>query len=98
MGRPSKYPDEFRREAVELVRTSGRPRVEVARSLGVHDGTLANWVKAAAEADARANDPNALSEAERDELRRLRKEVADLRMDREILRKAAAYFAKETIR
>lgn len=98
MGRPSKYPDEFRREAVELVRTSGRPRVEVARSLGIHDGTLANWVKTATEADARANDPNALSEAERDELRRLRKEVADLRMDREILRKAAAYFARETNR
>jgi transposase len=98
MGRPSKYTPEFRREALELVRSSGRPLIEVARSLGMNDGTLGNWVRLDREARERAADPAALSESERDELQRLRKEVGDLRVDREILRKAAAYFARETIR
>ena len=98
MGRPSKYTPEFRREALELVRSSGRPAAEVARSLGISEGTLGNWVKADREARERAADPKGLSESEREELRRLRREVADLRVDREILRKAAAYFARETIR
>lgn len=98
MGRPSQYPPEFRAEAVELVKTSDRPRVEVARSLGISDNTLANWVAADREARSRAADPDGLSESERVELARLRKENADLRLDREILRKAAAYFARETMR
>jgi len=95
VGRPTRYPPEFRREAIELVRTSGRPVAEVARSLDISDATLYTWMKAAREADA---DPTVLSESERTELRRLRKEVADLKTDREILRKAAAYFARETMR
>ena len=98
MGRPSKYPDEFRREAVELVRSSGRSMADVARSLGISDATLGNWMSADREARARAADPRALSDDEREELKKLRKEVVDLRMDREILRKAAAYFARETNR
>ena len=98
MGRPSQYPPEFRAEAVELVKTSDRPRVEVARSLGISDNTLANSVIADREARSRAADPDGLSESERVELARLRKENADLRLDREILRKAAAYFARETMR
>ena len=98
MGRPSKYPPEFRREAVELVRTSDRPRVEIARSLGISDSTLANWMSAERDRERRDRDPEALSESERDELARLRRENIELRTDREILRKAAAYFAKETTR
>jgi transposase len=98
LARPSKYPPEFRREAVELVKTSDRPRVEVARSLGISDSTLANWVDADRDAQARAADPDGLSMTEREELRALRKEVIELRTDREILRKAAAYFARETQR
>jgi transposase len=98
MGRPSKYPDEFRREAVELVRSSGRSMADVARSLGISDATLGNWVSADREARARAADPRALDADEREELKRLRKEVAELRVDREILRKAAAFFARETNR
>ncbi|HHN75501.1 MAG TPA: hypothetical protein ENK10_09760 [Acidobacteria bacterium] len=94
MGRPSKYPEEFRREAVELSRSSDRPRCQVAKSLGISDGSLAAWVKEIAAADS----PGALDANERAELARLRKENQDLRMDREILRKAAAYFARETIR
>ncbi len=98
MGRPSKYPEEFRREAVELVRSSGRSRAEVARSLGIHDSTLSNWVTADRAERERAADPTALSATELAELKRLRKENAELKMDREILRKAAAYFARETLR
>jgi transposase len=98
VGRPSKYPDEFRREAVELVRSSGRSRADVARSLGISDATLAHWVSADREARARAADSRALSDDEREELNKLRKESADLRMDREILRKAVAFFARETNR
>ena len=98
MGRPSKYPPEFRREAIELVKTSERPRVEIARSLGISDSTLANWMADDRASQSRAADPEGLSESERDELRRLRRENVELRTDREILRKAAAYFARETTR
>ncbi|MGD9637333.1 MAG: transposase [Pirellulales bacterium] len=94
MGRPQKYPEEFRREAVALYRSSDRSRVEVAKSLGISDGSLAAWVK---EVEA-AEQPGALDASERAELARLRKENADLKLDREILRKAAAYFARETNR
>lgn len=94
MGRPSKYPEEFRREAVELYRGSDRPRCQVAESLGVSDGSLASWVKEVEATEV----PGALDADEKAELARLRKENADLRMEREILRKAAAYFARETIR
>lgn len=98
MGRPSKYPDQFRRDALQLVESSGRPVADVARSLGIAEGTLWNWVKASREASERAADPNALSESEREELKRLRRENIELRTDTEILRRAAAYFARETMR
>ena len=98
MGRPTKYPDEFRREAVQLVNSSGRPVAEVARSLEISDATLWNWVRADRVRATRDADPDALSESERVELKRLRKESAQLRIDNEILRKAAAYFARETNR
>ena len=94
MGRPAKYPEEFRREAVELYRSSERSRAEVAKSLGISDGSLAAWVKAVEATEA----PGALDPDERAELDRLRRENKDLRMYREILRKAAAYFARETFK
>jgi transposase len=94
MGRSAKYPEEFRREAVALYRSSDRSRAEVPKSLGISDGSLAAWVKAV----ERDEEPGALDASERAELERLRAEVKDLRMDREILRKAAAYFARETNR
>lgn len=98
MGRPAKYPSEFRREAVALVKSSGRPVAEVARSLEIAEGTLWNWVKNDREEAERAADPDALSESERAELKRLRKKTAQQEVDLEILRKAAAYFARETTR
>jgi transposase len=97
--RPSKYPESFRRDAVELVRSSGRSLREIGQELGVNHETLRNWVNAANRADAagpgRGRPEGELSVDERDELRRLRKKVAELELEKEILRKAAQYFAKE---
>ena len=98
MGRPSRYPEEFRREAVQLALASGESRAAVARRLGVNETTLRNWVAAQLAEEARRADPLAVTPSEFEELRRLRREVAELRTEREILRKAAAYFAQETIR
>ena len=96
MGRHSKYPEEFRREAVRLVLTTDKSAAQVARELGINYKTLGNWVRV--EQDEGPDRPGALSESERLELKRLRKENSELKTEREILRKAAAYFAKETIR
>lgn len=98
MGRPSKYPAEFQTEAVRLVLTTDKAMAEVARDLGINYKTLGAWVRKAREQQTLDALPGALSELERAELKRLRREVADLKVEREILRKAAAYFAKETIR
>lgn len=94
MGNRYTYTDEFKREAVELVRTSDRPRYRIAESLGVSDAALSTWI-ANAERDEQ---PGALNADERAELVRLRKELAEVKQEREILKKAAAYFAKETTR
>lgn len=98
MGRPSKYTEEFRRDAVDLVRSSGRPINQVARELGMSHETLRNWVRAEERRTTAgpAADGSGLSVADKDaEIARLRREVAELRQEKEILRKAAAYFAKE---
>ena len=98
VGRPHIYPEEFRREACELVRRGDRSQRQIAADLGIPDQTLNNWMKAEKRAKVRAQDPNALTETELAELKRLRKENADLKTDREILYKAAAFFARETER
>jgi transposase len=97
LGRPSKYTEEFRRDAVELVRSSGRPINEVARELGLSHETLRNWVRKQEQRQAGPAAAGAgLSMADKDaEIARLRREVAELRQEKDILRKAAAYFAKE---
>jgi len=100
MGRPSKYPAEFREQAVELVKASGRTVAEVARDLSINDTTLGNWLKAD-RAERGVPDQNGLlplTAAERAELTRLRRENAKLRTEREILKKAAAFFATESTR
>jgi transposase len=97
VGRPAKYPAEFREAAVEMVRTSGKAIAEVARDLGVNEGTLGNWV--AVDRRRRGDQPpEKVSETERAELVRLRRENAQLRMEREILKKAAAFFVTESTR
>lgn len=95
MGRPPKFTPEFKRDAVDLVLSSGRAVNDVARELGVGNETLRNWV------NKRRRQPGSdgqvpASPADKDaEIARLRAQVAELQQEKLILRKAAAYFAKE---
>ena len=86
-----RYDEEFRREAVRLVLEGGVSVVRAAIDLGISETTLNKWIN-----EARGKESNPLSENEREELKRLRKENAQLRMERDILKKATAYFAKDT--
>jgi transposase len=90
------YPEAFRADAVALVRRSGKSIGEVAAELGVSGESLRTWVQQA-KVDAGAGPPGALSSEEREERRRLRRENKPLQLEREILRKAAAFFAKEAL-
>ncbi len=89
------YPPEFRTEAVRLVRAGGRGPEELARDLGCSAQAIRNWVRQADLDQGRRDD--GLTTAEREELRRLRREVTVLQQEREILKKAAACFARETL-
>ena len=95
MGRPLKYPVEFRESAVAMVRDTGKPIAQVARDLGINEGTLGNWVNVDRKARGELAEPG-LGESERGELDRLRRENVTLRMEREILKKAAAFFVTES--
>ena len=88
------YPEEFRREAVALVRREGRSIPDVAASLGVSQQSLRTWVKRV-QLDARERD-DGLTTPEREELRELRRKVRRLEQEREILKRAAAFFARES--
>lgn len=90
------FPPEFRREAVAMVR-SGRPVPEVAEALGVSQQSLRNWVKQEA-LDRRERDDGGLASAEREELRQLRRENARLKQERDLLKRAAAFFAADSDR
>lgn len=87
------YPPEFRRQMVELVR-SGRSPEELAREFEPSAGAIRNWVRQADLDEGRRSD--GLTSDEREEVRRLRREVKRLRMERDILKKAAAWFARES--
>lgn len=91
-GRPSMYPPEFQRDAVAMVLDEHRAIAEVARAVGVNEGTLGNWV--AKERRARAgSDP--VSADERAELAQLRADNAQLRMERDLLKRSLAFWVKE---
>jgi transposase len=92
MPKKRKYTPEYRAEAVRLVGIGDRSVSEVARDLGISMQTLWQWVEQAKVEDAR---PEELTTTEREELKQLRREVARLREEREILKKATAFFAKE---
>jgi transposase len=96
MPRPSKYPAEFRDHAVELWRTSGKSQRAIALELGITNETLRGWIRQADLDQGRRHD--GLKTSERDELRRLRAENKTLRMERDLLKKAAAFFARENDR
>ena len=87
------YPAAFRAEAVQLVQANGRALTQVAKDLGVHHDTLRTWVKQAAIDEGRRD---GLTTEERVELARLRRENRILKEEKEILRKAAAFFAAES--
>ena len=88
------YSPAYRREAAHLVIDTGRTIAEVAREIGVGDQLLGRWV-AIERAQMEPEPPPALDADERAELERLRREVVELRMDREFLKKAAAFFAAD---
>ena len=88
-----KYTQEYKDEAVELVISSGRPIAEIARNLGINEGTLANWVNTAKKSGKLKEKP--LDTDERARLRELEDEVRKLRMERDFLKKAAAWFASQ---
>jgi len=94
--KPYTYPPEFRREAIRLVRASDQehPIPGIAREIGVSDGTLRNWVN---QDEIDSGQREGLTTEENEELRKLRREVKILRQEKEILRKAAAFFAREEI-
>jgi len=88
-----RYPEEFKAEAVQLARSSPEKSIrQLAYELGISDQTLRNWVK---QAEIDRGEREGLSTKEREELRELRRENRILREEREILKKAAAFFAKE---
>ncbi len=95
--RQQRYTPEFRAEAVKMLEGQGLSHEEAARRLGIPKGTLSNWA-AAAKGRAEPVEPGAQSVADlQAQLKQLRKELAETRQERDILRKAAAYFARESL-
>ncbi|HZQ63787.1 MAG TPA: transposase [Gaiellaceae bacterium] len=88
------YPPEFRREAVRLLETSGRSIPQVAAELGVSGESLRNWLKQ--DQLDRGERDDGLTSDEREELRRLKRQVRQLEQEREILKRAVTFFVRET--
>jgi transposase len=93
---PRPYPKEFREGALQLVREGERPVAQIAHDLGIAESCLRRWIKQ--DGLDRGQRDDGLTTREQEELRRLRRENARLKQEKEILRKAAAFFAREEIR
>jgi len=87
------FTPEFKRDAVELVRTSGRPIVEIARELGIYDSTLGNWVR---QDRIDRGEQDGLTSDQQARLRELERDNARLRMERDLLKRTVAFWVKET--
>ena len=88
-----KFSDEFKRDAVEIVNSSGKSIAQVARELGIYDSTLGNWVKQD-EIDRGVRD--GVSTSEREDVTELCRDNARLRMERELLKRAVAFWVRES--
>ncbi len=88
-----KFSDEFKRDAVEIVRTSDRSIAEVDRELGIYDSSLGNWVR---QDQIDRGEREGLSSDEQQELAELRRENTRLRMGRELLKRAVVFWVKES--
>ena len=89
---PRPHPPEFRQRAVELARLREKPVAQIATDLGISDSCLRNWM---AQADVDEGRREGLSSREREELVELRRVTRTLKLENEILKRAAAYFARE---
>jgi transposase len=91
--RRRKFSDEFKRDAVEIVRSSDRSIAEVARELGIYDSSLGNWVR---QDEINRGERDGLSNDEKARLSELERENARLRMERELLKRAVAFWVRES--
>jgi transposase len=91
---PRPHPPEFRQRAVELARLREKPVAQIAKDLGISDSCLRGWM---AKADVEEGRREGVTSREREELVELRREARTLRMENEILKRAAAYFARENV-
>lgn len=90
------FSSEFKREAVRLIKERGVSLAQAARDLDLHENVLRKWVRELSGDPEHAFPGQGQMKPEQAEIARLKKEVAKLRMERDILKKAAAYFAKES--
>jgi transposase len=91
--RRRQFTEEFKRDAVELVRTTGRPIAQIAHELGIYDSTLGNWVR---QDRIDGGEREGLTTDERARLARLEAENTRLRMERDLLKRTVAFWVKET--
>ena len=95
-GKRRVYTDEFKFDAVRLVLEEGLTKAETSRRLGVNQNSLGKWVKAFRQDRENAFPGKGRQTPEQEEIKRMREEIRQLKMERDILKKATAFFAKET--